>query len=184
MPADRRAHERTPDTLPTRALRRVHGGLVHAANRTPAAVAAYLATVLAAAWAIALFEGWSFGDAVWWAFTTTTTTGYGDFSPVTGGGRVVAVLTMFAGIVAIGVIVGRIAAVVIRTHDDFTHEEQVELLDDSDEQTRLLHELHARLDVLDAAAGRPARHTGSSSRVPGAGGHGSPAQHDGAPRTG
>ena len=36
-------------------------------------------------------------DAVWWAFATITTVGYGDRYPTTGEGRLVAVLLMSAG---------------------------------------------------------------------------------------
>ncbi len=125
--------------------------MLHIANHTPSAVTVYLAAVLAAATAVSVLEDWAFGDAVWWAFVTTTTTGYGDLSPATAAGRVIAVVTMFVGIVGIGVIVGRIAAVVIRTRDDFTHEEQVDLSHDSDEQLRLLREIQAQLEAGDAA---------------------------------
>jgi voltage-gated potassium channel len=44
-----------------------------------------------------------FGDALWWAVTTVTTVGYGDITPVTPEGRVVAVLLMLTGIGVIGV---------------------------------------------------------------------------------
>lgn len=37
-------------------------------------------------------------DAVWWAFTTITTVGYGDRFPVTGEGRFIAALLMTAGV--------------------------------------------------------------------------------------
>ncbi|MBM3214722.1 hypothetical protein FJZ36_07400 [Candidatus Poribacteria bacterium] len=40
-------------------------------------------------------------DAVWWGFVTMTTVGYGDKYPRTRGGRTVAVLLMFSGIVLI-----------------------------------------------------------------------------------
>jgi voltage-gated potassium channel len=40
----------------------------------------------------------SFPDSLWWAATTVSTVGYGDFSPVTWEGRLVAVFLMFVGI--------------------------------------------------------------------------------------
>ncbi|MEV6795649.1 potassium channel family protein [Streptomyces sp. NPDC051320] len=50
------------------------------------------------------------GDAVWWSFTTMTTVGYGDHSPTTGLGRVVAVGLMISGIALLGVVTANIAA--------------------------------------------------------------------------
>lgn len=38
------------------------------------------------------------GDALWWAVTTVTTVGYGDYFPVTGTGRLVATGLMLVGI--------------------------------------------------------------------------------------
>ena len=38
------------------------------------------------------------GDALWWAYVTITTVGYGDQFPVTGAGRLVGVLVMTTGV--------------------------------------------------------------------------------------
>ncbi|WP_137844550.1 potassium channel family protein [Microbacterium sp. 2FI] len=54
-----------------------------------------------------------FGDAVWWAFVTITTVGYGDFYPVTGYGRAVAVLLMCGGVAIVGVVTATLASWVI-----------------------------------------------------------------------
>ena len=37
-------------------------------------------------------------DVLWWSIVTMSTVGYGDFYPVTVGGRFMAVLLMFCGI--------------------------------------------------------------------------------------
>jgi voltage-gated potassium channel len=48
-------------------------------------------------------------DALWWAFTTVTTVGYGDTFPVTSGGRIVAVFAMCAGVGLFATLSGLVA---------------------------------------------------------------------------
>lgn len=48
----------------------------------------------------------SAADALWWAFVTVTTVGYGDIFPVTSGGRWVGVILMIVGIGLFSVITG------------------------------------------------------------------------------
>ncbi|MGF7057229.1 potassium channel family protein [Brassicibacter mesophilus] len=59
----------------------------------------------------------SFGDAVWWSFVTATTVGYGDISPVTTVGRVIAAILMVVGIGFIGMLTGTIATYFIGRKD-------------------------------------------------------------------
>lgn len=68
-----------------------------------------LLMVLGGALGIYLFEGMSFSDGIWWSFVTTTTVGYGDLSPESFGGRVVAAILMLVGIGFIGMLTGTIA---------------------------------------------------------------------------
>jgi voltage-gated potassium channel len=49
-------------------------------------------------------------DAVWWAFTTVTTVGYGDRYPVTTEGRLIAIVLMCAGVGLFGTFSGFLAA--------------------------------------------------------------------------
>ena len=48
-------------------------------------------------------------DAIWWAFSTVTTVGYGDKYPVTNSGRLIAILLMIVGIALFSVITGSLA---------------------------------------------------------------------------
>lgn len=52
----------------------------------------------------------SIGDALWWAVTTVTTAGYGDYYPVTWVGRLVAVGLMIGGIAILGVVTASVAS--------------------------------------------------------------------------
>jgi voltage-gated potassium channel len=56
----------------------------------------------------------SFGDAVWWAVTTVTTVGYGDLSPLTTMGRVVAVALMIGGITLVGTVTATLASWIVQ----------------------------------------------------------------------
>ncbi|MFF8311941.1 potassium channel family protein [Streptomyces lydicus] len=56
----------------------------------------------------------TFGDAVWWAASTLTTTGYGDATPVTERGRVVGVGLMFVGVALVGAVVGSFSSWLMR----------------------------------------------------------------------
>lgn len=48
----------------------------------------------------------TFGDAVWWAAATLSTVGYGDITPVTTGGRAIAMAMMAGGLALLGAVTG------------------------------------------------------------------------------
>jgi voltage-gated potassium channel len=49
-------------------------------------------------------------DAIWWAYVTITTVGYGDKYPVTTGGRVVGMILMTAGVGLFGTFTGFVSS--------------------------------------------------------------------------
>jgi voltage-gated potassium channel len=56
----------------------------------------------------------TFGDALWWAMSTVTTVGYGDLSPVTSTGRIVAVALMIGGITLLGTVTATLASWIVQ----------------------------------------------------------------------
>jgi voltage-gated potassium channel len=88
----------------------------------------------------------TFSEALWWSVVTITTVGYGDYFPVTGTGRLIAVGLMVGGVVLVGVIVGTLSSwIVERVSADIE-----EVQDEQQRQLELLreeiHELRASLD--------------------------------------
>ena len=55
----------------------------------------------------------TFARAVWWAFETISTVGYGDFTPVTEVGRLVAVGLMIGGIAMLGIVTATLASWIV-----------------------------------------------------------------------
>lgn len=88
----------------------------------------------------------TFGDALWWSCVTVTTTGYGDFVPVTAAGRWVGVGLMFGGVALAGIITATLASWVLerasRHHDD-----------EEPATRRQVRELMAKVDALSARPG-------------------------------
>jgi voltage-gated potassium channel len=58
------------------------------------------------------------GDAPWWSIVTITTVGYGNFFPVTSGGRITAVFVMLMGIGIIGALASILASYLVPTGND------------------------------------------------------------------
>ncbi|MAP64173.1 MAG: ion transporter [Microbacterium sp.] len=100
----------------------------------------------------------TFGDALWWAFVTITTVGYGDYTPVTSWGRIIAVLLMTGGIAVVGVVSATFASWVL--------EKAAAGADDTGEAATRgqIRALAAQIDDLAVRLGRPGGDPPSSDR--------------------
>lgn len=81
-------------------------------------------------------------DGVWWAITTVTTVGYGDFAPKTDAGRAIAILVMLIGI-------GFVAILTAAAADRFMRSRQ-EAEVERERLAAKLDEVIRRLDLLDS----------------------------------
>lgn len=82
-----------------------------------------------------------FWSGVWWATVTASTVGYGDISPTTVPGRIIAVVLMIVGIGLFGTLAASITAYFVG------HEEERELLRRIDRIEHLLEDLARRRDA-------------------------------------
>jgi voltage-gated potassium channel len=105
----------------------------------------------------------TYHEAVWWAFVTITTVGYGDYYPVTGPGQLMAIILMFSGLGIIGVLSSYLATTFLtfqsrrkakregenEHNKDNNHDEEPEE-NDEDETSNLNGELAAMKEELTA----------------------------------
>jgi voltage-gated potassium channel len=96
-------------------------------------------------------------DGLWWAVTTVTTVGYGDFYPKTSAGRLIGVVVMFAGIGFVALVTGAAAERFLshgaskRASEGEGHEGEV--LARLDRITTSLEEINQRLVALEQNGG-------------------------------
>ena len=105
--------------------RRVVDHIIRSTNSVGELLALYLGMVVLSGLAFAYFEHKTIPDALWWAVVTTTTTGYGDLTPVSWAGRMIAAFVMLISILfVLPLLIGHIATALIENRDAFTHDEQ------------------------------------------------------------
>jgi voltage-gated potassium channel len=88
------------------------------------------------------------GEAVWWAVTTVTTVGYGDYTPVTAQGRVTACFVMGIGLLTLAVITAQVASSFVTQGADRTRADRPQAEPTAPEVT--LAELDRRLARIEA----------------------------------
>lgn len=77
-----------------------------------------LLCIIAGGITIHFVEGMTVFDGIWWSFVTATTVGYGDISPSTPTGRVIAAILMIVGIGLIGSLTSTITALFFQRHEN------------------------------------------------------------------
>lgn len=107
----------------------------------------YVVLLLICATLFMWLEGQSFWTSLYWAATTATSTGYGDLSPKTAAGQILAVTLMHVSIFGVApLIIVRLVDRLNEDRDAFTHEEQLHILDG-------IARIEARLERLERQRG-------------------------------
>lgn len=95
-----------------------------ALNRTWFVILLIIGIWLTSGSLFAIFEGVSFFEGLWWASVTASTTGYGDYYPITTGGRLLAGGFMVGTVVLTAFFTAHVVSAVIEDKNRFTHNEQ------------------------------------------------------------
>lgn len=84
----------------------------------------------------------SASDALWWAFVTITTVGYGDFYPTTGLGRCIAAVLMAAGVGLFGTFTAYVASLFSQQEESAQEKREDKIL----AELKSIHERLGRLE--------------------------------------
>jgi voltage-gated potassium channel len=96
-------------------------------------------------------SGQSFGDGVYWAVTTMTTVGYGDISPHTTAGRIIAVIVMLVGIGFVALLTGALARAFIQPKGFWSEDKSSDEPSSEHELLAQCRELSSRMRELEQA---------------------------------
>jgi Ion channel. len=83
-----------------------------------------------------------YGDSLWWSFVTVTTVGYGDISPSTTGGRIIACILMITGIGFLSMLTSTISTFFFTTLQNKKNKEKKERREE-----RLKDKEHVIIDI-------------------------------------
>ena len=138
-------------------VRRVYRGVVWLANSPRTLILSYAMLIIVCGVLFYFFEDdKSVGDAIWWAVVTASTVGYGDISPATWPGRVIAgLLISVMVLVVIPLITAHFASKLIVDADAFRHEEQEELKQNLRQARALLEQLAEREGIISPGSADP-----------------------------
>ena len=78
------------------------------------------------------------GDGLWWAVTTITSVGYGDYYPVTTPGRILGAILEVAGVTIFGIIIALVTVELFRKEQIFYWKRTVERFDRIEELLKKL----------------------------------------------
>lgn len=84
-------------------------------------ILASIIAIVSAAFAMTYAEHMPLQDALWWSFVTATTVGYGDLSPASPAGRIIAMLLMLVGIGLIGSLTSTITSFFLESRKEESH---------------------------------------------------------------
>jgi voltage-gated potassium channel len=87
----------------------------------------------------------TFGDALWWSISTVTTVGYGNEAPLSGWGRVIAVVLMIGGISLVGTVTATLTSWIVQrvAQEDTAHQAATAAHIDA-----LRDDMHQQIDAL------------------------------------
>jgi voltage-gated potassium channel len=125
-------------------------------------------TALGGGAAFAEVEHHSTWIGVYWAVSTMTTVGYGDFTPETEAGRAIAVAVMLVGIGFLTLVIGAISQRFIAAEVELVEEEVAEGLHETDQVLAELREVMERLQRVEMSVqrlGRDERSTPSGGEI-------------------
>ncbi|MEU6141883.1 potassium channel family protein [Streptomyces sp. NPDC047081] len=126
------------------------------------ATAVLAVVMLAGSWAVVAVESGARGanlrtypQALWWSIETATTVGYGDFYPVTLGGRIIGAVVMVVGITTYGMVTAALATWFVGREQRRRHRLAHGARELGEETARALHERFDRLERMVAGKNEP-----------------------------